>query len=489
MKKIKSAMFYMGISLFVVVIGQSSLYAQASYHEEFESKESGGKEVISKNGCVVKDGVLIDYIGTDTELIVPEGVKHIARAAGNKDSKWKEVTSLVVPESVESIADEAFYGSKLERVAIPASTELGSMAFAKCEGLADENGLIIVNDTLFEIVRKKMNADKIVVVPEGVKRIDTQTAYDDGVFVIKKLVLPGSLRKIEKGAFNGCSIAELEFKKGITKIVEASFVLSRIGRVDLPESLTYIEKKAFQGSMREVKVPDSVGYIGADAFPAGSYRQGTEQEEEYVFQPLVVIGYKNSTAELYVKKMGNIEFTSIGESRTQNGSKYRQIGEYHALDHKLIAFTGDESSIIVPDDITVIGESVFTDCFKLKYAYIPAAVSEIGTDAFGTKVIIFGSRASTAQLYAREHKNIFYEVKDKASFLQALDIIHAGENQPESDVNGDNQVDLTDAQLVLKKALKITSGEGLNLLKMDANKDGTVDLNDAQLVLKRALKI
>ena len=54
-------------------------------------------------------------------------------------------------------------------------------------------------------------------------------------------------------------------------------------------------------------------------------------------------------------------------------------------------------------------------------------------------------------------------------------------------MNGDNQVTLTDAQIVLKVALGITSLTDESVA--DVNGDKQVTLIDAQLVLKAALGI
>ena len=57
------------------------------------------------------------------------------------------------------------------------------------------------------------------------------------------------------------------------------------------------------------------------------------------------------------------------------------------------------------------------------------------------------------------------------------------------DVNGEGYINLVDAQLTLKAALKIQPLEEDKKLLADVNADGKVDLLDAQLILKRALKI
>lgn len=57
------------------------------------------------------------------------------------------------------------------------------------------------------------------------------------------------------------------------------------------------------------------------------------------------------------------------------------------------------------------------------------------------------------------------------------------------DVDGNKVVELADAQLALKAALKIDILEGNALKAADVHKNGSIELNDAQMILKKALKI
>lgn len=57
------------------------------------------------------------------------------------------------------------------------------------------------------------------------------------------------------------------------------------------------------------------------------------------------------------------------------------------------------------------------------------------------------------------------------------------------DVNGNGSVDLGDAQLVLKAALKIEKLDADQIRLADCNMDQVIDLSDAQIILKKALKI
>lgn len=57
------------------------------------------------------------------------------------------------------------------------------------------------------------------------------------------------------------------------------------------------------------------------------------------------------------------------------------------------------------------------------------------------------------------------------------------------DVDDNKMVDLKDAQLVLKAALKIKALDERYIIAADVNRDDAVDLKDAQLILKKALRL
>lgn len=57
------------------------------------------------------------------------------------------------------------------------------------------------------------------------------------------------------------------------------------------------------------------------------------------------------------------------------------------------------------------------------------------------------------------------------------------------DIDNSGSIDLTDAQLTLKAALKITTLNGPAAKAADVNSDGFIDLTDAQIILKLALRI
>lgn len=78
-----------------------------------------------------------------------------------------------------------------------------------------------------------------------------------------------------------------------------------------------------------------------------------------------------------VTSIGSFAFAnpSIGEVYIDSDAKLRKIGDS--------AFSGTcISKISLPDEVTVIGESAFSDCEYLSKVYMPSKIEEIGNSAF-----------------------------------------------------------------------------------------------------------
>jgi hypothetical protein len=82
-----------------------------------------------------EDGALVEYIGTETEVVIPESVKCVG--IGNSVFSSASVKSVIIPQSVKSICGCAFSGCEtLESVEIPNSVKtIGMGAFRQCNAL------------------------------------------------------------------------------------------------------------------------------------------------------------------------------------------------------------------------------------------------------------------------------------------------------------------------------------------------------------------
>ncbi len=108
---------------------------------------------------ITADGALVQYLGDDTEVVVPEGVTRIGTAFSGR----KDITSIILPDGLLYISQNAFKG---------------------CSGLTE----IIIPDTVLEIEYRAF----------------------DGCVNIKELVIPDSVVKVHSGAFAGlCKLEKM----------------------------------------------------------------------------------------------------------------------------------------------------------------------------------------------------------------------------------------------------------------------------------------
>ena len=155
-------------------------------------------------------------------------------------------TSYVIPNSVTSIGDRAFFAcNSLSEVVIPNSvTSIGENAFSGCRSLAE------------------------VVIPNSVTSIGDYAFF--GCSSLAEVVIPNSVTSIGENAFSGCSsLAEVVIPNSVTSIGDRAFSFcSSLAEVVIPNSVTSIGDRAFSfcSSLAEVVIPNSVTSIGEGAF-------------------------------------------------------------------------------------------------------------------------------------------------------------------------------------------------------------------------------
>lgn len=217
----------------------------------------------SANDFVIENGNLKKYLGSDENVVVPDGVKDIWSFAF-KDNQT--ITSIVLPDTVTRIGMEAFRG---------------------CCGLADENGLVIVHDTVWDY----FGPGGKVSIPDGVREISSYALEKNET--ITEILMPDSVTVIGYRAFAECeSLMSVVISDRVKKLPKDAFSWCRkLRHVKLPKNLTVIESGAFSGcyelenivfpqklkeigtlvfcycnNIREIDIPDSVDEIKWRAF-------------------------------------------------------------------------------------------------------------------------------------------------------------------------------------------------------------------------------
>ena len=147
----------------------------------------------------------------------------------------RNVESYVIPSSVTSIGNSAFYNcDSLSEIVIPSSvTSIGNSAFYSCDSLSE------------------------IVIPSSITSIGDMAFWDCSS--LSEIVIPSSVTSIGKGAFWDCD--------SLYKIV-------------IPSSVTSIGNSAFSGcsSLSEIVIPSSVTSIGRGAFRNCNFPNDLKQE-------------------------------------------------------------------------------------------------------------------------------------------------------------------------------------------------------------------
>lgn len=231
----------------------------------------------------------------------PEGLTEIGKAA----FYCTAISTVVIPEGVKSISEEAFYGcNKLTSLIIPSGvTEIGNRAFYGCGSLTSLN------------------------LPEGVISIGSYAFYNIGVINVS---LPSTIREIGDDAFAFCkNLATIVIPDGVTTVRGYTFSgCSALKSVGLPSTLTTIESYAFYNceALESIVLPESVASIATGAFSGdGNLRHIYAQP---LTHPTVDVdsppfpAYVVSNATLYVKEQALQDYSQAGHWGSFNISTF-----------------------------------------------------------------------------------------------------------------------------------------------------------------------
>ena len=346
---------------------------------------------------------------------------------------------------VIKINDSAFENcSDIISIFIPDSvTEVGYRAFDKCLSLlnisVDEENTeyksingdlykINADGTLFSLVKYAVaKADTTYTVPDSVTIIGNGAFY--GCESLTNVIITGNsqLMWISKEAFSDCENlikVDLNNCRSLTGIGEKAFSnCSSLSDLKIPTSITNIGYGAFDGS-KIIEVENEVLYVdnwvvSLDVYSyvtsitlrdgtvgiANGYRYGYDSQDnlESIYFPssLKYVGcgafkaFDNLTS-VYIKDIAawcKISFWEevVTDFSVHDGSKFSMMVMPHTnpLDRKecKLYFENGEShdqitSLVIPEDVTYIGDFAFACWRSLTSVTVPNSVTTIGLGAF-----------------------------------------------------------------------------------------------------------
>lgn len=268
---------------------------------------------------------ITNYLGYKKIIEIPEKIKGMdVKIIGLSAFSYKGITSVTIPDTVETIEGYAFYQAGLEKVTLG----------------------------------------------ENVKTIGTSAFYKNKLTSIK---FGEKIESIGPSAFENNQLETLEIPKKVSTIMNKSFAGNKLKQLIIPDTVTYIASYAFQNNqLSEVTV----------------YNKNTEFAYEAPFQgnqsnpkDLTFISYANSKAKQYAQA-NNHTFITFEEQQfdweIKADGTVKITGYKGTVSDVVIPTTINEKTV------TEIADGAFKDLenVKLKSITIPSVVTTIGSGAF-----------------------------------------------------------------------------------------------------------
>ena len=361
-----------------------------------------------------------------SNVVLPSTLESIERYAFYKTGSLEHVT---FPNSLKSIGEGAFLCSGLVSIDVPDSVEnIGGSCFALSENLKSIRLSPNMGDKIPQSLCYGCSSLEKVVIPKSVKTIVDGAFYN--CFSLKEIWMPLNLN-VSNTSFPEATIEIIHyttgnedakdryiephdkdriykawpeytsratirciyFEEGIKHIPSYLFFdldlsQSALSEVHLPETLEYICEYAFYGcgNLKNIVFPDSLFSIGEFAFAyCGleylSFNEGlkTIRSSAFIWNlNLIDVKIPDSLENLYD---GNA-FAECENLKTINLRS--NINTKFSTNVGKIYFRGCRSleSIVIPDDVNVIGDYSFSGCSSLKTIVFPNNLWGIGESAF-----------------------------------------------------------------------------------------------------------
>lgn len=302
--------------------------------------------------------------GALTDVKLPEGLKELRIEAFMNCSSLAKID---LPDGLKRIDSNAFSGTAISSLTIPANVqEIGSI-FKNCPNLTsitvDEKNKDFYSEN--NCILKKSDRSlyigiKTSIIPDYVKDIGVGAFAD--TIGLTEIVLPDSVENIGMRAFFNCSdLVSVKLNDGLKSIKQGAFSgCLRLKSIYIPASVEFIGNGMFStcASLTDMKIdPDNKIYKsdgGCIVRPADSTLISCSGSSDYVPAGIKTIG---AYAFVDHRFRGRLILPDGVEKICTGAFSYSTI-----------------ESIIMPDSLKEIEAYAFYQCYALKYVELPTGV-------------------------------------------------------------------------------------------------------------------
>ena len=325
-----------------------------------------------------KEMTIIYYVPAKIDLkayTIPSTVKTIGRyafryvdfAEFDVPEEGEEMGQYVIPEGVEIIDDLAF-------------TE---MAYSRVEGPGFN---LILPSTLKKIGKEAFDG----ATKEAIVNSVQQYAGIINVIITDTLEHPSQLTEIGEAAFDGCSLRTINIPDSVISIGSNAFYSSKITKITLPAAITEIGNNMFyQATMlTEITIQGNVETIGNNAFYSCSKLANIDIPASVVtignsaFSSTNVLENVNIADGSWLTTLGSSAFKDSGLKSINLPDSLKEIG---ALAFNVGNYSGRARLTTIDlsnTQITVIPDNAFYGALALKSIQLPMGITSIGVSAF-----------------------------------------------------------------------------------------------------------
>ena len=373
------------------------------------------------------EATITKYNGNVSALSIPAELDGY-KVVGIGDGVFKGKTALrtvVIPDSVESIGNQAFSGcANLSSVQLPENEKfvtLSSRLFYECKKLKRvkiPNSIISIKDNVFN------NCESLedVNLPNKLNSISYQVFMN---VPITKITIPKSLETASGyynganicGAFYNCStLKEVNFEERVTKIPSRLFAgCNGIEKIVVPNTVTNVEERAFEDciNLEKIEIPDSVINIGDYVF------KDCEKLDNIIIPDTVTKigqGTYSGCTSLTTAKLPN-KIVNIPEGMFQDCTSLITIDlptTITAIKQNAFKNTG-LTELTLPENITTIENASFDNCTNLATVNFNNNLKTIGNYAFrnndALSEIMIPNNVATIGNYAFQDSDALTTVK------------------------------------------------------------------------------